>query len=344
MKVVITGGAGFFGFHLARALAGDELVLYDLAAIPDSELPPDSSSVERVQADVRDRGALRTALADAELVVHAAAALPLWKAHEIRSVNLEGTRSVLEVAAECEVPRVVHISSTAVYGIPDHHPLFEDDDLHGVGPYGESKVAAEQLCASARDNGMWVTVLRPKTFIGPERLGVFQILFDWVREGRRIPVIGSGRNRYQLLDVADVTTAVKLVASAPGDDCNRAFNLGASEFESVASDLEALFAHAKSPSRILTTPAMLAKGTLAALEFVNLSPLYKWVWGTADQNSWVDCSAIHKLGWRPQYSNAQTLIRTYDWYLANFESMAAAGIGHRVPWSEGALALLRRFM
>ena len=51
-------------------------------------------------------------------------------------------------------------------------------------------------------------IIRPKTFLGPERLGVFQILFDWIREGRRIPILGDGSNRYQLLDVEDLVDAV----------------------------------------------------------------------------------------------------------------------------------------
>lgn len=344
MKLVITGGAGFFGFHIARAFPNHDLVFLDLENIPDSELPAEAQSVKRIQADVRDFDALRNAFKGADVVVHAAAALPLWKPAKIRSVNFDGTRAVLAVAQEVGVSRVVHISSTAVYGIPDHHPLSEEDALRGVGPYGESKVAAEGLCEKARESGLCVPVLRPKTFIGPERLGVFQILFEWVREGRRIPVIGSGKNQYQLLDVADAAQAVRVLVEADRDLANQAFNVGALEFNTVAADLGALFAHASSGSRLFPTPAWLAKSALAVLEFFHLSPLYKWVWGTADQDSWVNCDRLQSLGWKPQHSNAETLIRTWEWYLENREQMANAGKGHRVPWSEGALSLLRRFL
>ena len=344
MKLVITGGAGFFGFHISRAFPNADLVLLDLEGIPDSELPSEARTVERVQADVRNRTALREAFANADAIIHAAAALPLWKATEIRSVNLDGTRAVLEVAKEVGVPRVVHISSTAVYGIPDHHPLNEEDALHGVGPYGESKVSAESLCEKAREAGLCVPVLRPKTFIGPERLGVFQILFEWIREGRRIPVIGDGQNRYQLLDVSDAAQAVRILVEADSDSANQAFNVGALEFNTVAEDMGTLFEHASSGSRLMTTPAWLAKSALAILGFFHLSPLYKWVWGTADQDSWVDCNKLQGLGWKPQYSNAETLVRTWDWYLENREKMSESGKGHRVPWSEGALSVLRRFL
>ena len=72
----------------------------------------------------------------------------------------------------------MYISSTAVYGVPEKHPLVEDDPLIGVGPYGESKIAAERLCTAFRSQGYCVPVLRPKTFLGTGRLGVFSELLD----------------------------------------------------------------------------------------------------------------------------------------------------------------------
>ncbi len=340
MRLVLTGGAGFLGYHLSRALGEHERLLLDLEAVPAAEL----AGAESVVGDVRDRAGLRRAFEGADAVVHAAAALPLWKPAEIRSVNVEGTRAVLETAAEVGVGRVLHVSSTAVYGIPDHHPLDEDDRMEGVGPYGESKVEAERLVAAARDRGMVVPVVRPKTFLGPERLGVFQILLEWVREGRRIPVIGNGRNRYQLLDVEDLAAAVRLLLEGEAARVNATFNVGAADFGSVEEDLGALFEHAGSGSRLLRTPAWLAKGSLAVLEALRLSPLYRWVYGTADQDSWVEVERLRGLGWEPRWSNAGTLIRTYEWYLEHREELAAAGTGHRVPWREGALGILRRFL
>ncbi|MAW61326.1 MAG: epimerase [Planctomycetes bacterium] len=341
MKIVITGGAGFLGFHLAQGMREHELVLLDIAAFVPSEVP---EGAQTVQADVRDREALRAACAGADVIVHAAAALPLWKPAEIRSVNLDGTRAVLEVAQELGVPRVVHISSTAVYGIPDHHPLDESDPMDGVGPYGESKVAAEELCQEARAAGQCVCVLRPKTFIGPERLGVFQILFDWVDAGVKIPVIGNGRNRYQLLAVEDLVEAARLACTAHAEQVNDVFNVGAAAFDTVGEDLGALFAHAGTGSRLFRTPAWLCKSALAVLEFLRLSPLYKWIYGTADQDSFVSIDKLRGLGWEPKYSNAQTLIATYDWYKANKDAIPEAGTGHRVPWKEGALRIVRWFL
>ena len=140
--------------------------------------------------------------------------------------------------------RAILISSTAVYGIPEKHPIEEDDPLVGVGHYGESKIDAEQVTGEFGRRGLDVVVLRPKTFIGPERLGVFEILFDWIREGRRIYVLGDGSNRYQLLAVEDLVDAV--VRSAEADAAGETVNVGARDFGTVRDDLEALIAHAGS--------------------------------------------------------------------------------------------------
>src|SRR5439155_414280 len=91
---------------------------------------------------------------------------------------------VLRAARVAGVERVVYISSTAVYGVPEKHPIEEDDPLIGVGPYGESKIVAERICLETRADGYCVPVLRPKTFVGRGRLGVFQILYDWVHDGK----------------------------------------------------------------------------------------------------------------------------------------------------------------
>lgn len=345
MRIVVTGGAGFLGYHVARrAVArGDEVLLLDIAPF----VPADyGEGVRWEQADVRDRTAMERHFAGNDVVVHAAAALPLWKAADIHEINVGGTRHVLEAAVSCGVPRVVFISSTAVYGVPRVHPLYEDSPLIGVGPYGESKIAAEAVCDEFREHGLCVSVIRPKTFIGSGRLGVFQILYDWVESGKRIPVIGSGNNRYQLLEVEDLVEAVHLAATAPADLADDVFNVGAKEFGTVREDLGALCARAASGARVMGTPAPLVKAGLALFEFLKLSPLYKWVYGTADRDSFVSTAKIEeRLGWKPRYSNAQALIRSYEWYLEHKgELQQGTGVTHRIAWEQGILKVFKRFL
>ena len=122
------------------------------------------------------------------------------------------------------------------------------------------------------------------------------------------------------------------------------FNVGANCYRTVAEDLGALFAHAKTGSRILPIPALPAKAALAVAGATGLSPLYRWVWETADKNSEVDTSKLQKLSWTPQSSNAKTLIAAWDWYRENRERMPKPGKNHRSPWREGILGLARKLL
>jgi nucleoside-diphosphate-sugar epimerase len=275
--------------------------------------------------------------------VHAAAALPIrGSREEIVAVNVGGTAAVLGAAAEAGVERSVFISSTAVYGVPKVHPIFEDAPLVGVGAYGDSKIEAERVCLEFARRGHEVVIVRPKTFIGPERLGVFEILFDWIHDGRRIYVLGDGNNRYQLLAVEDLVDAVVRAATA-GGAAGQAINVGAQEFGTVRSDLRALIDHAGSTSRLQPVPARPAEVALRALELARVSPLAEWHYKTAHRDSFVDVSKAERLlGWSARFSNAEALCRTYDWYLEHRSTLGRAGTTHRVPWNQQALALLKR--
>jgi nucleoside-diphosphate-sugar epimerase len=303
-----------------------------------------SSVVEFIRADVRDVAAIERTMAGVQFVIHTAAALPLYKARDILTTEVDGTRNVLAAARRHNVQRVVHISSTAVYGIPDHHPLLEDDKLSGVGPYGQAKIDAENACLEARAGGMTVTILRPKSFVGPERLGVFALFYDWASEGRNFPMIGSGQNRYQLLDVEDLCEAITLCLTLPKDTVNDTFNIGAKDFTTMKEDYQAVLDRAGFGKRIIPFPAAPAIWGLRLLELVKLSPLYKWVYETACEDSFVSIEkAERKLGFKPKYSNKQALLRNFEWYMQNRSQFAAAsGVSHRVPWKQGALSLIKQ--
>ncbi len=145
MKVLVTGGAGFLGINLIRYLheRGYSLVSLDIA---DFDYPDMKDKITIVKGDIRNERDVERAMEGVDMVVHCAAALPLYSPKDIYTTDVEGTRMVLKVAHRHNVKRVVHISSTAVYGIPDHHPLYEDDKLEGVGPYGQAKIQAEMVC------------------------------------------------------------------------------------------------------------------------------------------------------------------------------------------------------
>jgi len=348
-KYFITGGAGFLGINLIRYLLerGHTAVSYDIEE--DFDYP--EAEDERVtvygtkKSDIRDLAYLTRAMAGCDVVVHCAAALPLYSPEDIYTTDLEGSRNVMLAAQANEIRRVVQISSTAVYGIPDHHPLLETDRLSGVGPYGIAKIEAEAACAAFRETGMVVPIIRPKSFIGPERLGVFALLYDWAQDGRGFPMIGNGKNRYQLLDVYDLCAAIYLCATLSDDVVNDVFNVGAEEFTTMREDWQAVLDQAGFGKKIVPFPKTPVIWALRLLEALRLSPLYKWVYETASEDSFVSIDKAKRvLGWQPRYSNKDALLRNYAWYLAHQERFqGASGVSHRVPWKQGILGLVKRF-
>ena len=339
---LITGGAGFLGINLARylLLKGERVTSLDIAPF---DYPDVREQVRVITGDIRDVAAVQAAMEGVDIVVHSAAALPLYTPEEIFSTEVDGTRTVLQVAFERNVERVIHISSTAVYGIPDHHPLLETDQLQGVGPYGEAKILAEKVCEEYRAKGMCIPILRPKSFIGPERLGVFALLYEWARDGKNFPILGKGNNLYQYLDVEDLCDAIWQAATLPCEHVNDTFNIGAKEFETPRRDFQAVLDYAGHGKRVVPIPEKPAIFILRVLERLGLSPLYKWIYETAGKESFVSIEKAERvLGFDPKYSNRDALIRNYQWYLENADKIGqAAGVTHRVPWKQGALKLAK---
>jgi nucleoside-diphosphate-sugar epimerase len=343
-KVLITGGSGFLGINLIRYLMHQGVT--QIVSLDTAEFDyPEKDRITVIRGDIRDKETVRRAMRGVQWVVHTAAALPLYKKEEIFSTDIDGTELLLEEALVEMADRFVHISSTAVYGIPDHHPLKEDDPLVGVGPYGEAKIAAEKVCLEYREKGLCVPILRPKSFIGPERLGVFALLYDWAKDGKNFPMIGNGKNRYQLLDVEDLCEAIHLCLIKDEADVNDTFNVGATDFTTMKEDYQAVLDRAGFGKKIIGTPAKPLIWFLRVLEFFKLSPLYKWVYETACEDSFVSTEKIEqKLKFFPKYSNKQALVRNYEWYIGHLDSFEGkGGISHRVPWSQGILKFFKLF-
>jgi nucleoside-diphosphate-sugar epimerase len=339
----ITGGAGFLGINLTRYLLqrGHTVITFDMAPFDYVDV---RDQVTSITGDIRDRAALDRAMAGADVVIHTAAALPLYSVHDIYTTDITGTKNVLEIAMRHGIDRVVHISSTAVYGIPDHHPLYEDDQLIGVGPYGRAKIKAEELCLSAREAGLCVPILRPKSFVGPERLGVFALLYDWAHTGHGFPNIGSGNNRYQLLDVEDLCDAIYLVATGDRATVNDTFNIGAAEFTTWKQDVQAVLDDAGHGKSVVPLPIVTPMiWTLRILEQLNLSPLYKWVYETVTKDSFVSIEKAQRvLGFAPKYSTREAMVRNYRWYVAHLDQFEGTdGVSHRVPWKQGILGVAK---
>ena len=339
-KVLVTGGSGFLGIALLRRLVEDGFHPRVLD-INDPNAPDLEDSIEFVKGDVRDTQVVNEVTRDIDTVFHlAAAVLPTRGKDAYTSTNAGGTHNLLQSCLDQGVKQVVHISTSAIFGVPRQLPVTEDSEFRPMGYYGHAKFRGEEEIRRYRQMGLRVCVLRPRTIIGTERLGIFHILFDWIKEGKRIPIIGRGDNVFQFISSRDVVEACLLAVKVESNDD---FNIGAEEYSTVRADLESLVSHAGSGSRVVSIPAPLVKMSLQVLDSLRLSPLMDWQYKVADKSFYFDISkAKQHLGWQPQDSNVKMFTDSYDWYIRYFQDSASAyGSTHRQAVRQRALRLLR---
>jgi len=337
---LVTGGSGFLGMHMARALIdrGDRVRILDVEE-------PEKGIMERtefIKSDIRDFDAVIRACKGVDAVYHAASVVPISKAgKEFYEINAGGTRNLLEAALQNKVSKVIHISSSSVYGDPKKGEVIDEDfRISPVGKYGKSKWEAEKLCFEYMKKGLTITIIRPRTVLGPGRLGIFSVLFDWVRRGRKIYIIGNGDNIFSFVSARDLVDACIKAEERCG---NHIFNIGNEDRTVIRDDLEFLIKHANSDSRIFPLNAKASKFILKLLDKTGISPVTEFHYTAADKEYVFDVSRAKKmLGWEPRDSNRKMLMDTYDWYLHNRRNLRE-GKKHRFLQNQGILKLLGLF-
>ena len=336
----MTGGSGYFGCTLRRVLRerGDAVRTFDL--VPSDDLAPGE---EFVQGDIRDAGAIRRACQGVEVVHHNVAQVPLAKdRHLFESVNVTGTELMLAAAHDGGVRKVIYTSSSAVFGVPERNPVTEDMTPRPQEAYGRAKYAAEQRCQAWIERGLDVSIVRPRTVLGHGRLGIFQILFEWIRQGSNVPVLGRGDNRYQFVHAEDLARACVLIGDRVGPAI---YHCGTDRFGTMREVLEALCRHARTGSTVRNVPMTPVVWGMNLTSRLGLSPLGAYHALMYGRSMWFALDKItQELGWRPRWSNDEMFIESYEWYLAHREDVlrTRGASHHRSPVRQGVLALVRR--
>jgi nucleoside-diphosphate-sugar epimerase len=340
VRHLVTGGSGFLGNLIARRLLdrGERVRILDVWRDPTAP-----AEIEHVACDIRDRDGVRRAMRDVDVVHHNVALVPLTKSGaKFWAVNVDGSRVAAEAAVAAGVQAFVHMSSSALYGLPPECPITPATPLRPVEIYGRAKLAGEQavtaVCAAA---GLPLVVIRPRTLLGHGRLGIFQILFEWIEAGRNVYVIGSGDVAFQFLHAHDLMDfyLLALDAGRPG-----VYNVGTDRYGTLREGLERLVAHAGSASQVKSLPERLTIGTLRVLDALRLSPLAPWHYLTYPKAFAFDVRPRLAMGWRPRYSNDEMLRESYDWFLEHRDERLSDGAAspHRTPVRQGLLWLLKQ--
>jgi UDP-glucose 4-epimerase len=241
MRALVTGGAGFIGSHVADALlrADHEVVVLDDFTTGYPENVPAGAKV--VRGSISDEAAVRQAMAGCELVFHEAALKAVLRSVEhplpTDHANTHGTLTVLHVAREVGVRRVVHASSSSVYGGASRTPTPESAPLLPRSPYAVSKLAAEHYCRVFTElYGLETVALRYFNVYGPRQrpdatyAAVIPLFGEALLTGRRPVVHGDGHQSRDFTYISDVVAANLAAADAPAEVCaGKAYNIAAGD-------------------------------------------------------------------------------------------------------------------
>lgn len=318
--VLVTGGSGFFGGVLKRRLLGDGFGCVSLDLHADTDAHP---SLVSVRGDVRDAALLDRLFQRYRFsaVFHCAAML----AHDARdrallwSCNVEGTERLAEAANRHGRPRMVFISSNCLWTSPFDRPVTEEDEPNPREIYGRSKWTAEQRVMRIGGGGN-VVILRCPTIIGPGRLGLLSILFDFVLEGRRVWVVGQGDNRYQFVYAPDLAHACVL-ALAP--QASGIFNVGSDTVPTLRETYQYVIDRAGTGATVASLPRGVTQALMRVAHFAGVSPLGPYQYRMIAESFAFDTTKIKTtLGWQPTLTNGEMLFEAFDYYRSHKKDIA----------------------
>jgi dTDP-glucose 4,6-dehydratase len=334
MRHVIFGGDGFVGRNLAPLLVddGDQVIVADIVKSPLTHY----GKVQFVECDVTDGQSVKAVGLKADDMVYNLSAKMLSPI-QVRSkrhdfffpVNYFGTENIIKAMASAGADRLVHFTTDMIYGHTMVYPMTEEHPVAPLGEYGLSKLKTEELAAYWREQGMSISLFRPRLIIGPGRLGILEKLFKLIDWNMPVPMIGSGKNPYQFISVFDCASAAR--AACKRGVPNEAYNLGSLNPPPVRKLLGDLIKHAGSKSVLVPTPGFLVKRTLDLLDLMNMPLMDPEQYLIADEMCVLDVSKGERhLGWVPQYRDEDMLIAAYSEYRAK-KNGASQSIPNTVP-------------
>jgi nucleoside-diphosphate-sugar epimerase len=340
MKVVVTGGAGFFGSFLVDYLTARGHQVLSVDRLPDEDPLHDS-----VRLDITDGAGLINTVKDAgpfDAIIHAAALLAHDKANlgHLWASNVEGTRNIMECARALKIKKVVFTSTNCVFSTGFDRPVDESTPLNPIETYGRSKLAAEKIILDEYQDVSTVIVRCP-TILTAGRLGLLCILFDFVREGRRLYLVGDGSNRYSFIAADDLANACMLAAQS---QCQGVFHIGSDNVPTMKELYRDLMIYAGKKPRLVCIPEGPTVGALRMLNALDLSPLGPYHYRMLAANFVFDNSKLKReLGWAPTLTNTEILCQAYKYYNDRYDEINSRSdkSAHKSKAKAGVLNLLR---
>lgn len=340
--ILLTGGAGFFGSLLKQRLLDEG---YNCVSVDLEKDDATHKNLTTIQGDIRDK-ALMERLAEAHkfsAIFHVAAIL----AHAVKDenflwgCNVDGTRAVAELAKKYKIPKVVFTSSNCLWGESFDRPVVEEDEPKPVEIYGRSKWEGEKILLEHVDDFASV-IFRCPTIVDSGRLGLLAILFEFIDEGRKVWVVGGGKNRYQFIYAQDLATAF---IKALDYKQTAVFNIGSDDvptFQEAYNYVIKKAGHTK--ARVANFPRGIAIPLMQLAYALKLSPLGPYQYKMIAESFVFDTSKIkHELRWKPTLTNQEMLYKAYEYYHQNRHEIAGRKdvSAHKQAAKMGIIRLLK---
>lgn len=339
--VLITGGSGFFGELLKKRLLDDGFRCVNVDLVPDAMTHP---NLQSHLLDIRDKAALEKRFAENQFdgVFHCAAMLAhaIKDKRELWQSNVEGTRNVAELAKQYHVPKIVFTSSNCLWAKNFHRPVREDDVPEPQEIYGLSKWEGEKILMGFKDS-VDIVIIRTPTIIDFGRLGLLSILFDFILEGRKVWVVGGGRNRYQFIYAPDLADACVKSLDYKG---SAVFNVGSDHVKSLREIFQNVCQQAGTGAKVASLPKGLTLLAMRIAHVLKISPLGTYHYKMIAEDFEFDTSHIKAvLGWKPTLTNEEMLFRAYKYYQDNLQEIRSRTdvSAHKQPAKMGIIKILK---
>lgn len=317
-NVVIFGGAGFVGQHLAKAFQNKKYKVVQVDVVQKSNV---------ITGDIRNSEDCDKFCKNADIVIHLAGELPHagWKEElpkgTMRKIMVDGTKNVLESCLRYKVKKIIYFSSSAVYGSPPPYPLKEDAPHKPLDEYGKAKSRAEVLCRKYMSKGLNITIIRPMTILGPNFVGILRSMMEFIYNGKTFPLIGGGNNKIQLIHIDDIVSAVIACIENPKSK-NETFNITSDidGMPTIKEELDVLCKYAKTGAKLRPLPSWVIRPVLWFTRTIGKATMGKEIYTLADKTFITDNNKAKKLlGWKPKYGNIEALKAGYDWFSSHHD-------------------------
>lgn len=341
---LITGGAGFFGSILKRDLLNDGNFCVSIDREPDDYHHENFVSVH---GDIRDKELLKKLFSEYKFdaIFHCAALL----AHEVKDKddlwqsNVGGTQNIADCAVEYGCRKIIFISSNCLWGKSFDYPVTEEEVPEPIEIYGKSKYECEKILLN--NGGKFNTVIfRSPTIMDEGRLGLLSLLFEFIDDDKKIPLVGDGNNRYQFIYAKDLSRVMKAAVTYDKTDV---FNIGSNNVKSFNEVYKYVINKADSKSRLVHFPKTLMTSLMKLCYWLNLSPLGPYQYKMISANFVFDTNKIKTaLGFNPTLSNEEMLYKSYEYYRNNRQDIESRKnvSAHRKNARMGIIRLLKWLM